>query len=182
MNREIKFNAWIPEIKTMLIGVNVYNDGSIGIDIDRLPQEFYKLYHIDWDDNAIRENGTYNLVMNILTGDEYIWFERGFNLLQFTGLLDKNVKEIYEKAIVKNACDWISDDKGHMLDFKPPTKKYIGYNIGLVEWEQDTSSYIMGPYRCCLRTDCNLIEVIGNIYQNPDLLTDLPEKKTELFN
>jgi len=64
------------------------------------------------------------------------------NVMQFTGLKDKNGKEIYEGDITKNVrgnikeVEWISEDEG--CDF--------------TGWIIDGS------------------EVIGNIYENPELL------------
>ena len=62
-------------------------------------------------------------------------------LMQFTGLTDKNGKEIYEGDILKS--EW-------------------GYS-GLVDFE----AIIYSKYECTLDND---MEVIGNIHQNPELL------------
>lgn len=77
-----------------------------------------------------------------LNGQWYIWGERqNCELMQFTGLLDKNGKEIYE-------CDI--------------TKSDFGYS-GVVEL--DSIHYAHGE--CTVSGN---IEVIGNIYENPELL------------
>ena len=73
------------------------------------------------------------------------------NVMQFTGLLDKNSKEIYEgdiltdNIVVKWRDDWASfalDKYGWMHDH------YFGEGVNAKD-----------------------IEIIGNIYENPDLLT-----------
>lgn len=113
-NRELKFRAWVPEIKTMLIGVDVYANGSIGISTDKISDDFYKIYHINWDGDFIRENGTYRRIMNIFTGDNYIWFEDGFNLMQFTGHKTADGKDIYQSHIFRieeNAADLEEEDR-----------------------------------------------------------------------
>jgi uncharacterized phage protein (TIGR01671 family) len=78
-------------------------------------------------------------------------------LMQYTGLCDKNGKEIYEGDIVRLYCkgtehlegahvvEWISESEG-------------GFSIG---WGLFNNTF---DY-----------EVIGNIYENPDLLAEVSE-------
>lgn len=66
-------------------------------------------------------------------------------LMQFTGLLDKNKKEIYEGDIIKS--QW-------------------GYGCPIVVVDLEDIFYWQGEGSI----DLSLIEVIGNIYQNPELL------------
>jgi len=69
-----------------------------------------------------------------------------WELMQFTGLLDKNGKEIYEGDIVKGTGEHIGQ-----------SNVFYGYGV----WQP--FSYL-GTY-------CgNDFEVIGNIYENPELL------------
>lgn len=76
-------------------------------------------------------------------------------LMQYTGLHDKNGREIFEGDIVKTA-------NGRVLE--------VSYNI---PW---TSFILTNKYRQCdcerLGSYCTelLFEVIGNIYENPELL------------
>jgi hypothetical protein len=70
-----------------------------------------------------------------------------FKLIQFTGLKDKNSVEIYEKDIVEN-----DDGFRFSVDWTE-----IGYNDGGVGY----------PIRL---DECKSITVIGNIYENPELL------------
>lgn len=73
------------------------------------------------------------------------------NLMQFTGLLDKNGKKIWEGDI----CQRIG-----------PVKAKVVYNQDrfIVEW-------IGQPwFNDSLRAHADSTEVIGNIYENPELL------------
>ena len=86
-------------------------------------------------------------------------------LMQYTGLKDKNSKEIYEGDIVVEVFDNGADNiiEQHIRDeFE-----------GEVVYQQEVASFgiktekdgIMGLYE-----EADEIEVIGNIYENPELL------------
>jgi hypothetical protein len=71
-------------------------------------------------------------------------------LMQFTGLKDKNGKEIYEGDIVKNEFGKI---------------EVVGDMTGT-----GCSPFIRFPeYRCWYHREC---EIIGNIYQNQELVSE----------
>ena len=81
---------------------------------------------------------------------------------QYTGLKDKNGKEIYEGDIlawhsnIYRKHDWV----GLVL--------YRG--AGFAVQESDKSYSSPEWLDCACRKDANIIEVIGNIHENPDLL------------
>jgi len=93
-------------------------------------------------------------------------------IMQYTGLKDKNGREIYEKDIVK---------------FKLLTRDGEKRGIGIVEWndierawvvkvvKSDSGMPILKYYLLGFIKDEQL-RVIGNIYENPELLKEVDEE------
>lgn len=133
--REIKFRAWDKKYKEMLLDISIY-------------PEYDWLVMSDNDALAERDNRSYK------KGKQYI-------LMQFTGLKDKNGKEIYEGDILRAKSSVV---------FSGGEKK-VGYKQVVVEW-------VGTHYRPFLQTSeypndftgIGQWEVIGNIYENPELL------------
>jgi uncharacterized phage protein (TIGR01671 family) len=80
------------------------------------------------------------------------------DLMQYTGLKDKNGVEIYEGDIVKL---WKEN------------RTLLG-NIGIVKFKSGEFSIVSPEFEhhddIRLRKFCTHLEVIGNIYENPELL------------
>lgn len=85
----------------------------------------------------------------------------GYNLMQYTGLKDRNMKEIYEGDIVKFR---FKDDREEFPDL-----------IGYIEYQTTFTAFrIMsnqGSFKIDI-TEIKFIDVIGNIYENPELLEE----------
>lgn len=88
---------------------------------------------------------------------------------QYTGLKDKNGKEIYEGDIVKYLSyrkeytgqvvfDFVDDSEGYYVE------KHYGWGI-----QRDGYNLSLGDY-ADEDMKCELVEVIGNIHENGDLL------------
>ena len=81
------------------------------------------------------------------------------DLMEFIGLKDKNGKEIYEGDIIRFPLGKLYLDEPTILhDYE-------------VKWEQETCSWILSGYGGRLVTHREY-EIIGNIYENPELLND----------
>ena len=104
-------------------------------------------------------------------------------LMQFTGLLDKNGKEIYEGDIVKGregtvkgAVEFGQYTKGRFHKHDSQTE-HIGWYVQSKKGKlslEDLEWYIKpnySPFRG------QYLEIIGNIYENPDLLTPTGSKR-----
>lgn len=81
-------------------------------------------------------------------------------LMQFTGLLDKNGKEIYEGDVVKGKTTLPMEivHQGHQ------------YGVGYIAAEGPQAEPITSEFLAYMRSEN--WEVIGNIYENEELLTN----------
>ena len=123
--RPIKFRAW---------------DESDGV-------MFYST-NKDWTTlKADRPDNKYGVVM-----EGNLQGVLGLPLMQFTGLLDKNGKEIYEGDLIELSIG--GDKQAGVLEVD-----YLNLHIGINE----SDSY--------LRMNPNSFFVVGNIYSNPELLS-----------
>lgn len=84
---------------------------------------------------------------------------------QFTGLCDKNGKEIYEGDIVKTKEYGIDIANGVFCS------NVAGYDTFLIAW--NNGGFILKNHKRYFRLcRCSHIEVIGNIYDNPERMEE----------
>lgn len=128
--REIKFRAWD-------------EDGHM------VPQPFLLKFFKDGHIVLFEEDGTFGRVGSAI-----------IRLMQYTGLKDKNGKEIYEGDVV--ICTFSGSNE---INFVQQT--------GQVCFDEEGCDYnIMNGDRffCAFGLKGAIYEVIGNVYENPELL------------
>ena len=137
-----KFRAWIKTEKRMI--------------------ETDDLLDIDYENEVITTQQVYfeNGLPDDRDLDNFVFEE--IKLMQSTGLVDKNGKEIFEGDIVQfEDCYEVSD--------------FLYINTGIIEWCQggfhitNRDSVLMEDL---LDGDSLDVTIIGNIYENPELLED----------
>ncbi len=153
--RPIKFRAWDKVHKEFLkidehIGCFLWGDEEYAIPADRKASSGVGLVSPCQPDKGQDYFGS---MSSTFFGDDII-------LMQYTGLKDKNGKEIYEGDILK------SDSFGYTNDDKEINGKVVwnayGWHIKVMNED--------GCEHFCWIADFRDIEVIGNIYENPELL------------
>jgi len=154
MNREIKFRAWDKENEQMIYDgtcdkwEDAYESGRtyLSLDFDG------KLSGYVNDDGGKTGLWEHNVEIN---RDRFI-------LMQFTGLKDKNGKEIWEGDICKETCEHIINN-GPSEDGWAPFVLPIKFHDGMFAFGYHTNelSYFIRNWG---------LKVIGNVHENPELL------------
>jgi len=126
--RTIKFRIWNVYEKEMLDDVHFFTD-----DFTDMLNEFFNYYQ------------------NVVDDDEKLIF------MQYTGLRDKNHREIYEGDIVR----FENGKLGKIVWSKKDAGFAVKVDGELVFFDSDI--------------DADNIEVVGNIFENPELLEKLYE-------
>jgi uncharacterized phage protein (TIGR01671 family) len=135
--REIKFRAWDLKSKKMIDSV-----GLLPLQCVIIPD----------GESKVGDMGAYR--------KEYVYKEPdGYEIMQFTGLKDKNGKEIYEGDIITEGM--LASDRFGTINYKVHFREDLP---GCVCFSEQPI-YWSGSYY-----DLSKMEIIGNIYENPEPL------------
>lgn len=137
------------------------------------------LMRTDITEICYNQDGSINQI-NVFSGSDILFPDKEAVLMQYTGLKDKNGVEIYEGDIILLGCStneahyipasigWNDDRARFVKSFIPTT--VIGGNPEREVSPGEMHSWV-GMHDCLDRYYANKYhEVIGNIYENPELL------------
>jgi len=147
---KIKFRAWDNELKVMLTGHNQYGD-----DEPNFSTEYSSA-------------GAFTRLWEALARFEE---SKRFVLMRYTELKDKQDKEIYEGDIITQEI-WNGEDGYQEPDETDEFKGVVIYTIA--GFDIQTKDCNDGEGEVCLMKCDNFVktEVIGNIYENPELIKE----------
>lgn len=138
--RPIEFRAWDYYLNEMIDNpICTFKNG--------------KLEHIEYELNSMRLSASLDLLLLPDKISKKLKFNNRFEIMQFTGLYDKNNKKIFEGDILK--------DKHNEIGLATFRNGYFGF--------EGTKFF-----KLLLQHEGS--EVIGNIHDNPELLEDKNEQ------
>lgn len=147
MNKPTKFRAWVPQLESYGEVLNIH----------------------------FSEEGIPEIIEVFINGSNHHLNAFEFVLEQYTGLKDKNGKEIYEGDIVNIAAVVNTDDSD--MTCIMDTNSVVCWDKGHVRWdvndrpESEDWDYRRRRYFVFVDSDDREnVEVIGNIHENPELL------------
>lgn len=138
MEREIKFRAWQKNYKRMLkvSAIGFDDNGATFVRVDNGKSAFPR--------SSVYFHGVKDWPLDAL------------ELMQYTGLKDKNGVEIYEGDVLQYETDY------DLMRFE------VKWNKDTLMWEAVSQVIVDEP----LYYKNGFIEIIGNIHENRDLLTE----------
>ena len=109
-----------------------------------------------WDEKNKEMVDNINLLFSNRLNDCFEEYEEcGLKIMQYTGLKDKNGKEIYEGDVLYHPM------QGKRVVYYPFTERVASYGLRMIEGKVRIASTLREGF---------LYEIIGNIHENPKLL------------
>jgi uncharacterized phage protein (TIGR01671 family) len=107
-----------------------------------------------WESDGKNLSEFFTRMQYLIDGDNELIFQ------QYTGMKDKKGKEIYEGDIIHFKTSFENDNDDYDYSEKP----------FVIEWNKHAAAF--KPFHLNARWRCDVegVEVIGNIYENPELL------------
>lgn len=142
MNRIVKYRAWDKKNKEMLYTYNDWEDDSKKVTFNRIyaPTFGSHILEISYSEDLTLYDISIEVIESCVA-------------MQFTGLYDKNGKEIYESDIVKYG-KWSCIVK----------YKNGSFILECINFDNE------GDFFYFADMSNNLLEIIGNIFETPELL------------
>lgn len=162
MSRKVLYRAWDKKCKVMLEGFAIYSEGNeIGMSQSDA-EEFYTEGQIEQDMGG-----------HFGSGDDWLFILNDFELLQWAGLKDKNGKDIYEGDIIREPFkdEW---DKTNFVSYEvfyhdnDMAAEHVGFQCNRTHYHGSLcGGSILMKF---LPKYTSNMEIIGNIYENTELL------------
>ena len=116
----------------------------------------------------------------IIDEEEKVWLLPNSELMQFTGLKDSKGKEIYEGDIVRFYEQGYDPNEPDEERIEPETTTVLIYwnengKCLAIDWDYEDSRFapVGWGYEWILNSEFDYHEVIGNIWENPELLKEV---------
>lgn len=157
--REIKFRAWDEKNKFMVYSDKVYPFGNYNFEFDCLDNMKFNLMKMIGRDEVSYVKREFNEeLMNIVGADTFLlpdWHRvENAPIMQWTNDKDKFGRYIYEGDIIRGLCLFYGDEVIGEVYFSDR----LEYQI---KTKNTRKEYLRLLYD---------IEVLGNVYENPDLV------------
>ena len=141
MQREIKFRIWDKDNKCFLVRRQIKVSGT--------EVWVYSLPEIEKEPMYCENTLEWCI--------DHQFQDEGFCVMQYTGLKDKNRKWVWEGDILKTGEDFI----GEVI-------YEVDSEFGTAQWQIKVGTFDDGSDN--IEAICEPFKVIGNIYENPELL------------